>query len=115
MSAVCYLWQDLNATIQFQKANPIWTTAWQQRSWEPVTLNIKCKEKYKTECTEVVNEQLFGILADLHTLTCVGPGMQDRTLSMFSEVTSTSSTATSTSPEHSTQEKDIYKTSNAAK
>lgn len=36
----------------------------------------------------------------IQTLTCVGPGMQDRTLSMFSEVTSTSSTATSTSPGH---------------
>lgn len=32
--------------------------------------------------------------------TCIGPGMQDRTLSMFSEVTSTSFTATRTSPEH---------------
>ena len=30
--------------------------------------------------------------------TCVGPGIQDRTLSMLSVVTSTSSTATSTSP-----------------
>lgn len=32
--------------------------------------------------------------------TCIGPGMQDRTLSMFSEVTSTSFTATRTSPEN---------------
>lgn len=31
--------------------------------------------------------------------TCIGPGMQDRTRSMFSEVTSTSFTATRTSPE----------------
>lgn len=32
--------------------------------------------------------------------TCMGPGMQDRTLSMFSEVTSTSFTATRTSPKN---------------
>ncbi len=31
-------------------------------------------------------------------LTCVGPGIHDKTLSMFSEVTSTSSTATRASP-----------------
>lgn len=43
-----------------------------------------------------------------HTLTCVGPGMQERTLSMFSEVTSTSSTATSASPEKNMQKVYIY-------
>lgn len=30
--------------------------------------------------------------------TCIGPGMQDKTLSMFSEFTSTSFTATRASP-----------------
>lgn len=43
------------------------------------------------------------------TLTCVGPGMQDKTLSMFSDVTSTSFTATSTSPEDSVQKGNTYK------
>lgn len=43
-----------------------------------------------------------------HTLTCVGPGMQERTLSIFSEVTSTSSTATSASPEKNMQKVYIY-------
>lgn len=44
-----------------------------------------------------------------YTLTCVGPGMQDKTLSMFSDVTSTSFTATSTSPEDSVQKGHINK------
>lgn len=43
-------------------------------------------------------EQFFWLLVDSNKLTCVGPGMQDRTLSMFSVVTSTSSTARRTSP-----------------
>lgn len=33
-----------------------------------------------------------------HYHTCIGPGMQDKTLSMFSEFTSTSFTATRVSP-----------------
>jgi hypothetical protein len=39
-----------------------------------------------------------------NTHTCVGPGMQERTLSMFSVVTSTSSTATRSSPEEEKKE-----------
>ena len=38
--------------------------------------------------------------------TCIGPGMQDSTVSMFSVVTSTSFTATRTSPENTNTIKD---------
>lgn len=40
--------------------------------------------------------------------TCIGPGMQDKTLSMFSEFTSTSFTATRASPGNKT-DKSIMK------
>lgn len=54
-------------------------------------------------------QKLMHIYICRHTLTCIGPGMQDNTLSMFSVVTSTSSTATSTSPEYSIQRRMVNK------
>lgn len=63
------------------------------------------------ECTRAHARARTRIGIHTHTCiqTCVGPGMQDKTLSMFSDVTSTSFTATSTSPEDSVQEENIYK------
>lgn len=46
----------------------------------------------------------------MYYYTCIGPGMKDKTLSMFSELTSTSFTATRTSPEIGSKSKILKST-----